>query len=291
MGTKRSRRYRQHSAAEKVAILRQVLLEGQAVSKVCEEHDVSPTLFYAWQKQFFENGAAAFAKEARAEQRDLERQVDALRQRLTQKDRVIAKVTEEFVKTKKQMGEPSEAKGIRPSWRGAALVVLLLVWATIPLGRRLGLWVGSSAPRLGEEALGGLVVAMLVGIAGAVIGSISLRRDVTFAKTVYAAVLTALFSAAIATSLTLVWHLGSEGLVHSIPGLLAALGVVLGWTAGGGRSRPATALLGAFVGGVFSAFSPLTRGDPLFALWPLVIGIVVATLVYTIRVVARRGAG
>jgi transposase len=100
-----TRRYRQHSAADKAAILRQVLLEGQAVSKVCEEHDVSRTLFYTWQKQFFENGAAAFAKEASAEQRDLKRQVDALRQRLTQKDRVIAKVTEEFVRTKKELGE------------------------------------------------------------------------------------------------------------------------------------------------------------------------------------------
>jgi hypothetical protein len=35
----------------------------------------------------------------------LERQVDALRQRLTQKDRVIAKVTEEFVKPKRDLGE------------------------------------------------------------------------------------------------------------------------------------------------------------------------------------------
>ena len=106
MGTKRARRYRQHSGADKVAILRQVLLEGQAVSKVCEEHDVSPALFYTWQKQFFENGAAAFAKDATAEQRDLERQVEALRQRLGQKDRVIAQVTEEFVKLKKELGEP-----------------------------------------------------------------------------------------------------------------------------------------------------------------------------------------
>ena len=100
------RRYRQHSAADKVAILRKVLLEGQVVSTVCEEHDLSPTLFYAWQKQFFENGAAAFAKDGSAEQRDLERKVGALRQRLTQKDRVIAQVTEEFVKLKKELGEP-----------------------------------------------------------------------------------------------------------------------------------------------------------------------------------------
>ena len=105
MRTRRARRYRQHSAADKVAILRQVLLEGQAVSKVCEEHDVSPTLFYTWQKQFFENGAAAFAKDASGEQRDQARKVEELRQRLTQKDRVIAKVTEEFVKTKKELGE------------------------------------------------------------------------------------------------------------------------------------------------------------------------------------------
>jgi len=75
------------------------------VSAVCEEHDISPTLFYTWQKQFFENGAAAFAKDDRAEQRDLARTVEALRERLTQKDRIIAKVTEEFVKTKKELGE------------------------------------------------------------------------------------------------------------------------------------------------------------------------------------------
>lgn len=106
MRTQRARRYRQHSAADKVAILRQVLLEGQAVSKVCEDHDLSPTLFYTWQKQFFENGAAAFAKDTSAEQRDLERKVGELRQRLDQKDRVIAKVTEEFVKLKNEVGEP-----------------------------------------------------------------------------------------------------------------------------------------------------------------------------------------
>ena len=108
MGT---RRYRQHSAAEKVAILRQVLLEGQAVSAVCEEHDMSPTLFYTWQKQFFENGAAAFAKDGSAEQRELARTVEVLRERLGQKDRVIARVTEEFVKQKKKV--PQENLWVR----------------------------------------------------------------------------------------------------------------------------------------------------------------------------------
>lgn len=66
---------------------------------------MSPALFYTWQKQFFENGAAAFAKDTSTEQRALERKVEELRQRLTQKDRIIAKVAEEFVKTKKELGE------------------------------------------------------------------------------------------------------------------------------------------------------------------------------------------
>jgi len=54
----------------------------------------------------YDHDAAAFAKDTSAEQRDLERKVGELRQRLDQKDRVIAKVTEEFVKLKNEVGEP-----------------------------------------------------------------------------------------------------------------------------------------------------------------------------------------
>jgi transposase-like protein len=89
-----------------VAILRKVLVERQAVSAVCEEHDLAPTLFYNWQKQFFENGAAAFAKDASGEQRELERKVEHLEARLAKKDSVIAEVTGEYVKLKKELGEP-----------------------------------------------------------------------------------------------------------------------------------------------------------------------------------------
>ena len=100
------RKYRQHTAEEKVAILRKVLIDKQTVSAVCEEHDLSPTLFYNWQQQFFENGAAAFAKDASAEQRELEKKVEQLQARLTKKDGVIAEVTGEYVKLKKGLGEP-----------------------------------------------------------------------------------------------------------------------------------------------------------------------------------------
>jgi transposase len=100
------RKYRQHRAEEKVAILRKVLIERQAVSAVCEEHDLAPTLYYNWQKQFFENGAAAFTRDGSGEQRELERKVEHLEGRLAKKDSVIAEVTSEFVKLKKELGEP-----------------------------------------------------------------------------------------------------------------------------------------------------------------------------------------
>ena len=41
---------------EKVAILRRHLIDHAPVSDLCDEHPLSPTLFYTWQKQFFENG-------------------------------------------------------------------------------------------------------------------------------------------------------------------------------------------------------------------------------------------
>lgn len=99
------RKYQRHTAEEKVAILRKVLVEKQAVSAVCEEHNLSPGLFYNWQQQFFENGAAAFSKDATAEQRELEKKVEHLEARLTKKDSVIAEVTSEYVKLKKELGE------------------------------------------------------------------------------------------------------------------------------------------------------------------------------------------
>ena len=50
-----------YSAPEKVAILRLHLLEHKPVSDLCDQYGIHPTLFYRWQKEFFANGAAAFA--------------------------------------------------------------------------------------------------------------------------------------------------------------------------------------------------------------------------------------
>jgi len=41
---------------EKVAILKRHLVEHVPVSNLCDEYQLQPTVFYDWQKQFFENG-------------------------------------------------------------------------------------------------------------------------------------------------------------------------------------------------------------------------------------------
>ena len=60
-----NRRY--FSPEQKVAILREHLIEGKAVSDLCDKHHIHPTVFYQWQRQFFENGTAAFeSKQSRS---------------------------------------------------------------------------------------------------------------------------------------------------------------------------------------------------------------------------------
>jgi transposase len=52
-----------YTPEEKVAILRRHLLVP--ISELCDKHGVQPTVFYRWQKELFENGAAAFQPKAR----------------------------------------------------------------------------------------------------------------------------------------------------------------------------------------------------------------------------------
>ncbi len=54
-----------YTAEEKVAILRRHLLDKVPVSDLCEELGLRPTVFYRWQKEFFENGSAAFQSKER----------------------------------------------------------------------------------------------------------------------------------------------------------------------------------------------------------------------------------
>jgi transposase len=105
------RKIRKHySPQEKVAILRRHLVDDVPVSDLCDQHQLSPTLFYLWQKTFFENGAAAFEQAGRRrhqkEQDAQERKIAQLEAKLVRKNEVVAELMEEHVQLKKQLGEP-----------------------------------------------------------------------------------------------------------------------------------------------------------------------------------------
>jgi transposase-like protein len=87
--------------------LREHLVDRVPVSTVCEKHQIQPSLFYYWQRQLFENGASAFAlqRASSMEQRQGER-IAQLEAKLTRKDAVIAEISEDLVKLRKEFGEP-----------------------------------------------------------------------------------------------------------------------------------------------------------------------------------------
>ena len=60
------KKQRNHSTPEdKVAILRRRLLKQVPISQLCDKKGLQPTVFQRGQKEFFENGAAAFQPKAR----------------------------------------------------------------------------------------------------------------------------------------------------------------------------------------------------------------------------------
>jgi transposase-like protein len=96
---------RQYSGEEKIRILRLHLLEGRPVSDVCEAHQITPGMFYQWQKVFFENGARAFEGTVPRGNSRLEKRVDELEHRLQRKHEVLSELMEEHIRLKKELGE------------------------------------------------------------------------------------------------------------------------------------------------------------------------------------------
>ena len=95
---------RKFTPQEKVAILKQHLLEGKSVSDVCDAHGLNPNVFYRWQKEFFENGAAAFEKTDKRTVQAEQRRVAELQAQLKKKDSVIAEIMEDLIAEKKGRG-------------------------------------------------------------------------------------------------------------------------------------------------------------------------------------------
>ena len=100
------KRQRKHyTAEEKVAILRRRLLENVAVSDLCEELNLQPTVFYRWQREFFENGAAAFEQKGGRNNQAEQERIEYLTKKIQTKDEVLAELMAEHIALKKSFGE------------------------------------------------------------------------------------------------------------------------------------------------------------------------------------------
>ena len=102
-----TRERRHFSPEQKVAILRQHFLDKVPISDLCEQHGLAVNLFYNWQKQFFENGPAAFTahdKRRKAATDAKDQQIAALQAKLQRKHEVLSELMEEHVQLKKALG-------------------------------------------------------------------------------------------------------------------------------------------------------------------------------------------
>ena len=100
-----NKRRKNYTPEEKVSILKKHFVEKESVSDLCDKYKLQPTVFYRWQKQFFENGALTFQRQSKVKTNKSEQKVAALKQKLTQKNEVLAELMEEHLTLKKSLGE------------------------------------------------------------------------------------------------------------------------------------------------------------------------------------------
>ncbi|MBV9306731.1 MAG: transposase [Acidobacteriaceae bacterium] len=94
-----------YTPEEKVAILRRHLLDQEPISKLCNEMGLKPTVLYRWQKEFFENGVAAFQQQRPTNHSADQERVAYLEKKIQTKDAVLAELMAEHVALKKALGE------------------------------------------------------------------------------------------------------------------------------------------------------------------------------------------
>src|ERR1700687_1883311 len=100
------KKQRKHYKPEvKVAILRRHLLEQVPISELCDKHGLQPTVFYRWQKEFFENGASAFEQKRPNNHSAEQERIAYLEKKIQTKDEVLAELMAEHVALKKEIGE------------------------------------------------------------------------------------------------------------------------------------------------------------------------------------------
>jgi transposase len=96
---------RKFSPSQKVSIVREHLEGGYSLSSLCEKYQIHPTQLTRWKKQLFEGGIAIFSGVHAKRHDRFEKEVDALKSRLSHKDGIIAELLEDNLRLKKNDGD------------------------------------------------------------------------------------------------------------------------------------------------------------------------------------------
>ncbi len=94
-----------YTPQEKVVILKRHLIDRVPVSDLCDEYHLQPTVFYRWQKDFFENGAVALEKSSSRLKKAEEKRIHQLEAKIQTKNEVLSELMEEHIQLKKDLGE------------------------------------------------------------------------------------------------------------------------------------------------------------------------------------------
>jgi len=99
------------SPAQKIAIVREHLIDGVPVSALVDKHKIHAVQFYQWQKLLFEEGAVVFERKpnghnVKRQENAKDQKIEQLEAKLQQKNNVMAELLQEHIQLKKELGEP-----------------------------------------------------------------------------------------------------------------------------------------------------------------------------------------
>ena len=80
-------------------------MDKEPVSSLCDELKLQPTVLYRWQKEFFENGPAAFQHQSRSNHQAEQERIQYLEKKIQTKDEVLAELMAQHIALKKSLGE------------------------------------------------------------------------------------------------------------------------------------------------------------------------------------------
>jgi len=88
-------------AEQKVQILREHLVNNVKISKLAEKYDLYPSQIYKWKKKLFEESVDIF-KSNRGPDKDPLKKVKKIKEKIKEKDQIIAELVEDNMKLKKK---------------------------------------------------------------------------------------------------------------------------------------------------------------------------------------------